>query len=86
MKRPSNPTPAAEVLAAYEWTFGPACFRCGRADVDTAPVGQVLPEDGAVEVPACPSCTLVLERHREDAAERYGWSYRPGTPADERHL
>lgn len=75
-------TPVADVLSAYLWTPGATCYRCGRSDVETATVGQVTPMPGAVDVPACPSCVLVLERERESTARRYGWPYRPGTPCE----
>jgi hypothetical protein len=77
-----EPTPAGDVFAAYEWSRKGPCYKCGRTDVDTAPVGCINPEAGPVNILACPSCLLLLERQREAAAARYGWPYVPGTPAD----
>jgi hypothetical protein len=79
---PFEPTPPQEIFAAYTWTTGRRCYRCGRVDVETAPVGRLMSSNPAVDVPACPSCVLALERMRETAAQRYGWPYHPGTPAE----
>jgi len=73
-------TPVEEVVASYTWIDGHSCFRCRRSDVPTARVGQLLPGGGPIDVQACPSCTIVMERQREVAAHRYGWPYHPGTP------
>lgn len=82
MSKPPEPTPADEIFAVYTWSLGGTCYRCGRNDVETAAVGSVQPAEGPVEVSACPSCVLRLERDRERAAHRYGWPYEPGTPAE----
>jgi hypothetical protein len=74
-------TPAEDVVAAYEWETG-ACYRCGRVGCPTAAVGTLQQESGTVQVRACERCTLLLERERERAAQRYGWPYSPGTPAN----
>ena len=80
-----EPTPAEQVFAAYSWSLDRPCYRCGRDDVETATVGAVSPDpDEAIDVPACPSCVLALERDREAAARRYGWPYKAGTPAEDR--
>lgn len=79
---PDEMTPVAVIITAYTWTMGPPCYRCGRNEVETASVGRILSSDTAVDVPACPSCVLLLERRRETAARRYGWPYAPGTPAE----
>lgn len=83
-QEPLEPTAAEEIFAVYTWTTGGVCYRCDRADVETAVVGSVGPDDGTVEVKACPSCVLLLERDRERAAHRYGWPYEPGTPVERR--
>lgn len=75
----STPTSVEAILAAYEWRAG-RCFKCGAANVPTAPVGELPQCAGAVAVSACKPCVLRLEQDRERAAERYGWPYAPGTP------
>lgn len=81
---PFEPTPPQEIFAAYTWSTGHLCYRCGRGDVETTPIGRLMSNDAALDVPACPSCVLLLERQRETAAHRYGWTYQPGTPVDHR--
>lgn len=70
-------TPIEQIVTAYDWEPG-RCFRCQCRDVDTATVGHLGAEGRPVR--ACATCTLILERAREAAADRYGWPYRPGTP------
>ena len=74
-----NVTPAPTVIAAYTWRTSGTCFRCGRSEVETAEVGYLAHRS----IAACATCLLVMERHREAAAHRYGWPYVPGTPAPE---
>lgn len=71
-------TPIAEIVAAYDWTPG-TCFRCG-AEVETAPVGWLTIDEELLAVDGCLTCAVVMERERERAADRYGWTYAPGTP------
>jgi hypothetical protein len=75
----SAATPIAEIIAAYSWTTGSTCFRCG-AEVETAPVGWLVIDEELLAVDGCPTCAVVMERERELAALRYGWPYAPGTP------
>lgn len=67
-----------KILDCYSWIPG-TCFRCARADVDTARVGWVRPQAGGEhEVRACRECLLALEADRRNVAERRGEVYQPG--------
>jgi hypothetical protein len=79
----TSPTPVEQIVAAYDWAADGRCFRCRRKGIETAVVGH-LPVGEAGEIRACATCTLVMERAREAAAERFGWPYLPGTPAPAR--
>jgi len=78
MQQPPS-TPIAEIISAYEWTLGSSCFRCG-AEVETAPVGWLTIDEEPLAVDGCLTCAVVMERERESAAHRFGWTYAPGTP------
>jgi hypothetical protein len=75
---PDSQTPVELIVAAYDWAPG-RCFRCQRENVETAAVGH-LPAAEVGAIRACATDTLVMERAREAAADRYGWPYQPGTP------
>lgn len=67
-----------EILACYAWERR-NCFRCARANVDTAHVGWLKPRNSPRhELRACRGCVLLLEAERRRAAEQAGQEYKPG--------
>lgn len=69
----------AAIFALYEWAAG-TCFRHPElGEVQTAHLTTLHPRTGAeLDIRGCRDCLLLLERQREQAANRSGTPYQPG--------